>query len=114
MPEIICKYFSTVYGIIGKREEAFAVPAGTTVEAMLELLVRKYGPRLEKHLYSEGMICGNYYKTAAVYVNKKRIQWLQDFPEGLTTKVQDGDVLSLGLIMGGGNSAKSAAILIKH
>ena len=100
--KIICKYYSTVYGIINKHEEDFDVPAGTTVEDVLDLLIRKYGARLEEHLYSEGTICGNHYKTAAVYVNKKRIQWLQDFPDGIKTKVKDGDVLSLGLIMGGG------------
>lgn len=102
MPKIICKYFSTVYGIINKHEETLAVPQSTTVEQVLELLVRKYGSRLEEHLYSEGTICGRYYKTASVYVNKKRIQWVQDFPDGIKTKVKDGDVLSLGLIMGGG------------
>ncbi len=102
MPTIICKYYSTVYGIINKHEEAFDVPQATTVEEVLDLLVRKYGSRLEEHLYSEGTICGNYYKTAAVYVNKKRIQWLHDFPDGIKTKVNDGDMLSLGLIMGGG------------
>jgi hypothetical protein len=102
MPKIICKYFSTVYGIINKNEEALDVPAGTTVEGVLELLVQKYGGRLEEHLYSEGTICGKYYKTASVYVNKKRIQWVQDFPEGIQTRVKNGDELSLGLIMGGG------------
>jgi len=102
MPDILCTYYSTVYGIIKKHEETFSVPAGTTVEEVLDLLVRKYGSRLEEHLYSEGTICGTYYKTAAVYVNKKRIQWLQDFPDGIQTRVHDGDVLSLGLIMGGG------------
>jgi len=102
MPDILCNYYSTVYGIINKHEEKFTVPQGTTVEGVLELLIKKYGGRLEEHLYSEGVICGKYYKTAAVYVNKKRIQWLQDFPDGIKTKVNDGDVLSLGLIMGGG------------
>lgn len=102
MPKVVCQYYSTVYSVINKTEEAFNLPEGSTVEDMLNELVKKYGSKLEKYLYSEGWMEGRYYKTAAVYVNKKRIQWTQDFPAGIHTKLKDGDMLSLGLIMGGG------------
>lgn len=102
MPRVLCQYYSTVYTTINKHEETFDLPEGATVEDMLHTLVKKYGARLEQYLYSEGWIDGKHYKTAAVYVNKKRIQWLQDFPEGIKTKLKQGDILSLGLIMGGG------------
>jgi len=102
MPKVLCQYYSTVYTEINKKEETFELPEGTTVEDMLNLFIAKYGARLEQYLYSEGWIDGTHYKTAAVYINKKRIQWIQDFPEGIKTKLKEGDVLSLGLIMGGG------------
>ena len=102
MPTVTCRYYSTVYGVINKKEEVFNLPDGSTVEDMLNKLVHIYGTKLEQHLYSEGWIKEKHYKTAAVYVNKKRIQWVQDFPDGIKTKLKDGDLLFLGLIMGGG------------
>ncbi|MCX8042587.1 MAG: MoaD/ThiS family protein [Desulfobacterota bacterium] len=102
MPTVHCLYYSTVQTAVGKKEETITLPDGATVEDVLNELVRKYGSHLARHLYSEGWIDGRYYKTAAVYVNKKRIQWLQDFPLGIKTMLQEGDELSFGLIMGGG------------
>lgn len=102
MPTVHCCYYSTVQTAIGKREEHLTLPDGATVEDVLQELVRRYGTGLERYLYSEGWIDGRYYKTAAVYVNKKRIQWPQDFPLGIKTPLKDGDVLSFGLVMGGG------------
>ena len=108
MPIITCNYYGSIYSILNRKHESIDVGDGTTVEALLEMLVQKYGQRLKPHLYSEGFMEGRYYKTASVYVNKKRIQWVQDFPDGLRTKLRQGDVLSLGLIMGGGSAAIQA------
>lgn len=102
MLKITCKYFSTMYIFINKPSETFDVEEGTTVEDVLDAIAEKYGESIKEFLYSEGSIEGTYYKTASVYVNNKRIQWVQDFPDGLKTKLKEGDVLSLGLIMGGG------------
>ena len=102
MPTVHCLYYSTVQTAIGKKEEPLVLPDGATVEQALQELVRRYGAHLERYLYSEGWIENRHYKTAAVYVNKKRIQWPQDFPLGIQTPLKDGDVLSFGLIMGGG------------
>jgi len=102
MPTILCQYYSTVQAVINKKEERLRLPDGATVEDALDALVHKYGVRLEKYLYSEGWIEGRHYKTAAVYVNKRRVQWPQDFPLGTKTPLREGDLLSFGLIMGGG------------
>jgi molybdopterin converting factor small subunit len=113
MLKVTCCYYSTVYGVINKKHEQFDVPEGTTVEGLLNLLVQKYGARLEQYLFSEGWVEGRHYRTASVYVNKKRIQWLQDFPDGIRTALQDGDELTLGLIMGGGcvGDGRAAAVI---
>lgn len=103
MIKITCKYFSTLYTFTNKEEELFELDDETTVEGFLDSLVQKYGEKIAPHVYAEGYINNTYYKTASVYLNKKRIQWVQDFPDGLKTKLKNGDVIILGLIMGGGS-----------
>jgi len=101
--KITCKYFSTLYTFTKKEEEFFEMADGSTVEQFLDGLINKYGEKIAPHVYSEGFVEGNYYKTASVYLNKKRIQWVQDFPDGLQTKLKNNDIIILGLIMGGGS-----------
>jgi molybdopterin converting factor small subunit len=101
--KITCKYFSTLYTFTNKEEELFELADDTTVEGFLDNLIHKYGGRIASHVYAEGYINNTYYKTASVYLNKKRIQWVQDFPHGLQTKLKDNDIIILGLIMGGGS-----------
>ena len=102
MIKITCKYFSTLYTFTNKEQELFELADDTTVEGFLDSLIHKYGGRIAPHVYAEGYINNTYYKTASVYLNKKRIQWAQDFPHGLQTKLKDNDIIILGLIMGGG------------
>jgi MoaD family protein len=102
MPKVTCKYFTTVLNITNKDEETFEINQGTTVDVFLNSLVKKYGEKFSRNVYSEGTIEGKSYRTPNLYLNKSRIQWVQDFPEGLKTKLKDGDVLWLGLIVGGG------------
>lgn len=102
MIKITCKYFSTLYTFTNKEEELFELADDTTVEGFLDNLIHKYGGRIAPHVYAEGYINNTYYKTASVYLNKKRIQWVQDFPKGLQTVVRDGDEFWFGLIVGGG------------
>jgi len=101
--KITCKYFSTLYTFTKKEEELFEMADGSTVEQFLDGLINKYGEKITPHVYSEGFVEGNYYKTASVFLNKKRIQWVQDFPHGLQTKLKNNDIIILGLIMGGGS-----------
>ena len=103
MIKITCKYFSTLYTFTKKEEELFEMADGSTVEQFLDGLINKYGEKITPHVYSEGFVEGNYYKTASVYLNNKRIQWVQDFPDGLRTKLKNNDIIILGLIMGGGS-----------
>ncbi len=103
MPTVVCKYFTTVQNITNKEQEEITVPAGTTVEQFLETLISTYGSKFGQHVYAEGTLDGKPYKTPNIYLNKSRIQWVQDYPDGLKTKLKDGDVLWFGLIIGGGH-----------
>ena len=46
---------------------------------------------------------GEKFRTPNIYLNKRRIQWVQDFPKGVQTIVGDGDEFWFGLIVGGGS-----------
>jgi molybdopterin converting factor small subunit len=105
MPTVTCKYFTTVLNITNKEQESFDLPAGTTVEKFIENLINKYGSKFGQHVYAEGTLDGKPYKTPNIYLNKSRIQWVQDYPDGLKTKLKDGDVLWFGLIIGGGQNS---------
>ncbi len=105
MPTITCKYFTTVLNITNKEQEEFDLPAGTTVEKFIENLIDKYGSKFGQHVYAEGTLDGKPYKTPNIYLNKSRIQWVQDYPDGLKTKLKTGDVLWFGLIIGGGSDS---------
>jgi hypothetical protein len=102
MPKVSCKYFTTVLGVTKKEGEILEIPKGLTVEGFLDFMIDRYGDGFGRHVYAEGSMGGKRFKTPNIFVNKKRIQWVQDFPEGVKTKVNDGDVFWFGLIAGGG------------
>ena len=103
MPKVTCKYFVNVLGATKKEGETIEISDGMTVETFLDFMIDKYGSNFGRHVYAEGTLDGTAYKTPNIYLNKKRIQWVQDFPDGLKTKVKDGDEFWFGLIVGGGS-----------
>lgn len=104
MPKVTCKYFVNVLSATKKDSEVLEIASGMTVEQFLELMADKYGDHFAKNVYAEGTLDGKKFKTPNIYLNKKRIQWVQDFPKGLQTIVKDGDEFWFGLIVGGGES----------
>ncbi len=104
MPKVTCKYFVNVLGATKKEGETIEIAEGMTVEKFLDFMIDKYGENFGRHVYAEGTMDGRHFKTPNIYLNKKRIQWVQDFPDGLKTKVRDGDEFWFGLIVGGGSS----------
>ena len=102
MPRVSCKYFTNVLSATRKDGEDVEVPEGMTVADFLDFMSAKYGNTFGRHVYAEGTIDGEPFKTPNIYLNKKRIQWVQDFPDGVQTRVKDGDEFWFGLIVGGG------------
>ncbi len=102
MPRISCKYFTNVLSATKKDGENIEIPEGLSVEEFLKFMIEKYGDGFGRHVYAEGTLDGKPFKTPNIYLNKKRIQWVQDFPKGVKTIVKDGDEFWFGLIVGGG------------
>ena len=102
MAKVHCKYFTNVLSATKKDGEALDIPDGMTVEDFLDYMTGKYGYGFGRHVFAEGTLNSKPFKTPNIYLNKKRIQWVQDFPKGLKTKVKDGDEFWFGLIVGGG------------
>jgi len=102
MAKVSCKYFVNVLGATKKDGEIVEIPNGLTVEKFLDFMSEKYGSDFSRHVYAEGTLDGTPFKTPNIYLNKKRIQWVQDFPKGVKTRVKDGDEFWFGLIVGGG------------
>ncbi|MCP4717258.1 MAG: hypothetical protein GY868_19215 [Deltaproteobacteria bacterium] len=102
MPQITCKYFVNVLSATKKDGEVIEFAEGKTVDEFLGFMSNKYGEHFRKNVYAEGTLDGKPFKTPNIYLNKKRIQWVIDFPDGLQTIVKDGDEFWFGLIVGGG------------
>ncbi|MEI6126915.1 MAG: MoaD/ThiS family protein [Pseudomonadota bacterium] len=103
MAKVTCKYFVNVLGATKKDGETLDIPDGMNVEQFLDFMTEKYGRGFGMHVYATGTLSGEPFKTPNIYLNKRRIQWVQDFPEGVKTKVKDGDEFWFGLIVGGGS-----------
>ncbi len=80
--KVTCKYFTTVFGATKKEGETIEIAAKMSVEKFIEFMSDKYGSEFSKNVYAEGTIQGKKFKTPNIYLNRKRIQWVQDFPDG--------------------------------
>jgi len=104
MTKVKCTYFTNVLSVTKKSSEIVEIPKSMTVEQFLDHMIDKYGNKFGQHVYAEGTLDGKRFKTPNIYLNKRRIQWVQDFPKGVKTIVKDGDEFWFGLIVGGGNT----------
>ena len=96
------RYYGLVAAATKKAQEDIELEKGTTVEDVINILINKYGEKFRKELYFEGFYGDKKVSTPNLFLNKSRIQWLQDYPKGLKTPLKDGDMLWMGLIIGGG------------
>ena len=101
MASISCKYFEGIHNVTHKDEDRFDVPEGTTVKSLLDMLSYRYGTSFDRRRYSRGTMNGEPFETPNMYLNKRRIKWQQDFPNGLRTRMHDGDKIWLGICPGG-------------
>ena len=96
------RYYGLVAAVTKKAKEDIELKKGTTVEKAIDILVKKYGEKFRKELYFEGFYGDTKVSTPNLFLNKSRIQWTQDYPKGLKTHLKEGDMLWMGLIIGGG------------
>ena len=97
------RYYGLVAAITKVTQEDIEFKKGTTVEVALDTLAKKYGEKFKKEVYFEGYYGDTKVRTPNLFLNKSRIQWKQDYPKGLKTPLKDGDMLWMGLIIGGGS-----------
>ena len=96
------RYYGLVAAVTQKAQEDIELKKGTTVQGAIDVLVKKYGEKFRKQLFFEGSYGDTEVSTPNLFLNKARIQWEQDYPKGLKTPLKDGDMLWMGLIIGGG------------
>jgi len=96
------RYYGLVAAAAKKAQEDITLKEGTTVEDVINMLINKYGEKFKKELYFEGYYGNTKVSTPNLFLNKSRIQWGQDYPKGLKTPLKNGDMLWMGLIIGGG------------
>jgi molybdopterin converting factor small subunit len=96
------RYYGLVAAITKKSQEDIEFKKGTTVQGALDILAKKYGEKFKKEVYFEGYYGDTKVNTPNLFLNKSRIQWVKDYPKGLKTPLKDGDMLWMGLIIGGG------------
>ena len=96
------RYYGLVAAITKKAQDEIELKEGTTVEGAITYLVKKYGDKFKKELFFEGFYGDTKVNTPNLFLNKSRIQWVQDHPKGLKTPLKEGDMLWMGLIIGGG------------
>jgi hypothetical protein len=100
--KINCRYFVNAVGITKKDGETIEVPDGMTAARFLDYMTETYGPGFEALAWARGEQAGEPFKRPDVYLNKKRLQWAADFPDGLQTVLRDGDEFWFGLMFSGG------------
>ena len=100
--KIQLRYYGLVAAVTKKAQEEIELKAGTTVKGALDILVGKYGEKFKKEVFFEAFYGDTKVNTPNLFLNKARIQWQQDYPKGLKTTLKDGDMLWMGLIIGGG------------
>ncbi|WP_309492951.1 ubiquitin-like small modifier protein 1 [Candidatus Hecatella orcuttiae] len=88
------KFFTTLREMVGKRNEEFTLPPTATVENLLEILCKTYGPSFAEYLFEGGKL-RSYLQ---ILVDGKNVNLL----EGLKTRLKNGTSLAILPPAGGG------------
>ncbi|MGB9791132.1 MAG: MoaD/ThiS family protein [Thermacetogeniaceae bacterium] len=95
---ITVRYYGFVSSLTKKLLEELDVPENITIKELIEILTKRYGYKFEqicfiRPLYSER----DYFN---IYLNTKDLNDEKLFPDGLATKLSEGDIISFGPISG--------------
>lgn len=91
---VIVKFFANFREITGKEQES--VKGVGNISSLLNELVRKFGNKLAKQLYSPG--AQELLESVNILVNGRGISFLR----GLNTSLKDGDVVAIFPPVSGG------------
>jgi len=92
---VTVRFFTYLREITQKREEEIDLPSGGTLEELLRLLSKNYGPQFTDYVFNErGEVQSHFH----FLVNGKSITVLN----GLKTKLTEGDKVAIVPPVGGG------------
>ncbi len=92
---VTVKYFTALREVTEKRREEVELSGSVTVEGLLRLLSKKYGPRFTDYVYDEH---GKVRSHLQFLVNGRSITTLQ----GFGTRLKDGEEFAIIPPVGGG------------
>ena len=84
------KFYSTMREIIGRETLKLRLRRGATIEAALEILIRRYGDTLRQKLSQK--------RNWVIMLNDRNITFLED----METKLNDGDQIAILSPLSGG------------
>ncbi|MFZ5648196.1 MAG: MoaD/ThiS family protein [Bacillota bacterium] len=95
---ITLRYYGFVSSLTGKIYEEAALPDGCTLQELIDRLTARYGYKFRdlcfiRPLYSERLYCN-------ANLNSRDINDKKSYPDGLSTVLKNGDVVSFGVISG--------------
>ncbi|MBS7653122.1 MAG: ubiquitin-like small modifier protein 1 [Candidatus Bathyarchaeia archaeon] len=93
--EVEVRYYAILRELAGKRFEKVALPEGSSVRDVIDLLVKRYGEGFERYIYDNEKRLRSYlsYMLNGININSLK---------GFETPLRDGDILSLLPPIGGG------------
>ena len=93
--KIEIKFFTALREITSKKVEKLELQENTTIDELIILLSNKFGKKFKEYVYNKN---GKIQDFLSFLINGKNINTLQ----GLTTKLQEGDVVAILPPVGGG------------
>jgi len=88
--QVNAKFHGTFYSVVGTESLSLKLQDNSTLRGFLTTLENKFGEAFAKHTARLDYLM--------IFVNEKEYRQL----DGLDTKLSDGDVVTLGHVVGGG------------
>ncbi|RMF94843.1 MAG: hypothetical protein D6734_06790 [Candidatus Schekmanbacteria bacterium] len=101
--KIKVRYYNLTLDITKKVEEEIDIPENSTVNDAIKIVCQKYGYAFEQRVTLTMDSMEGKVQRANVYLNNRPVDYEYEYPEKLNTKLKEGDILSFGSLIGGGN-----------
>lgn len=92
---MIVKFYATLRQIVGGKSVDFSLPAGTTVQQLLDEMIKRYPPIRHELLDEDGQL----YPHVHFFINGRDAPYLED---GLQTILSPDDLVTVFPAVGGG------------
>ena len=96
--QITARYYGFFSKVTGKLYEPMEVDGELTVKGLIEVMDRSYGYKFSRLCFIRPLYSDRDYLN--VCLNFQDLNSLQKFPQGLDTRLKEGDLVSFG-VMGG-------------